>query len=83
MVESGVDYKDTRNLTISSVILVVGIGGGMLQFNMGENLNFQLGGIVLAMLIGILLNAILPNKQASEETERKQASLTVKRSDIS
>lgn len=60
LVESGVNYKDKRNLTISSVILVIGIGGGMISFQINENLNFALGGVALATLIGILLNLILP-----------------------
>ncbi len=61
IVESGVDYKDKRNLTISSVIMVVGIGGGMLQFAVGKDFIFELGGVAFATVIGILLNLILPN----------------------
>lgn len=60
LVESGVDYGEKRHLTISSVILVIGIGGGMIQFTMGSGLSFQLGGVALAALVGILLNLILP-----------------------
>lgn len=62
IVESGVDYKDKRNLTISSVVLVIGIGGGILQFNIGNNFNFALSGVALATLVGIILNLIIPNK---------------------
>lgn len=60
IVESGVDYKDKRNLTISSVILVIGIGGGMLQFHVGKDFTFSLGGVALATVVGIVLNLILP-----------------------
>lgn len=60
LVESGVDYKDKRNLTISSVILVIGIGGGMISFQMTDTLTFSLGGVALATLVGILLNIIIP-----------------------
>jgi uracil permease len=60
LVESGVDYQDKRNLTISSVILVIGIGGGLISFPMGGGLTFSLGGVALATLVGILLNLILP-----------------------
>ena len=60
IVESGVDYKDKRNLTISSVIMVIGIGGGMLEFSVGQSFKFSLGGVALATLIGILLNLIIP-----------------------
>ncbi|MBJ2355307.1 uracil-xanthine permease family protein [Sphaerochaeta sp. S2] len=62
LVDAGVNYEDKRNLTISSVILVIGIGGGMLSFAMGENLEFTLAGVALATLIGILLNIFLPKE---------------------
>lgn len=62
IVESGVDYKDNRNLTISSVILVIGIGGGLLEFHVGKEFVFSLGGVALATVVGILLNLILPSK---------------------
>ncbi len=62
IVESGVDYKDKRNLTISSVIMVIGIGGGMLQFSLGSSFTFSLGGVALATLVGILLNLIIPKE---------------------
>jgi uracil permease len=60
IVESGVDYKDKRNLTISSVIFVIGIGGGRLAFSIGGGVQFQLAGVALATLVGIILNLIFP-----------------------
>jgi len=67
IVESGVDYKDKRNLTISSVILVIGIGGGVLQFNLGSEFKFSLGGVAFATVIGILLNIIIPKTTAAAQ----------------
>lgn len=64
IVESGVDYKDKRNLTISSVILVIGIGGGILQFNIGSSFTFSLGGVALATVVGIILNLAIPKTKA-------------------
>jgi uracil permease len=60
IVESGVDYKDKRNLTISSVILVIGIGGGRLAFAITQNVSFELAGVALATVAGIVLNLIFP-----------------------
>ncbi len=60
LVETGVDFKCKRNLTISSVILVIGIGGGKLAFSLGADLQFQLAGVALATLVGIVLNLVLP-----------------------
>lgn len=60
LVDSGVDYQDKRNLTISSVIMVIGIGGGILRFPLGQGLEFMLGGVALATLVGIILNLVIP-----------------------
>ena len=60
VVESGVDYSCKRNLSISSVILVVGIGGGQILFSITPELDFVLADVALATLIGIILNLILP-----------------------
>ena len=60
LVEEGVDYKDKRNLTISSVVMVIGIGGGILQFTVGSDFVFSLGGVALSTVVGIVLNLIIP-----------------------
>ncbi|MDR0730991.1 MAG: NCS2 family nucleobase:cation symporter [Treponema sp.] len=64
IVESGVDYKDKRNLTISSVIFVIGIGGGRLAFAITKDLHFELAGVALATVVGIILNLVFPQKAA-------------------
>ncbi|MBQ9238135.1 MAG: uracil permease [Treponema sp.] len=66
IVESGVDYQNKRNLTISSVILVIGIGGGLLRFSLGSGFVFSLGGVALATVVGIVLNLIIPEDTDSE-----------------
>ncbi|MDR2079461.1 MAG: uracil permease, partial [Treponema sp.] len=63
IVESGVDYKDKRNLTISSVIFVIGIGGGRLAFAVTKDVEFQLAGVALATVAGIILNLLFPEKK--------------------
>ncbi len=68
LVDAGVDYQQKRNLTISSVIMVIGIGGGVLQFMVGS-FKFSLGGVALATVVGILLNLIIPTSAASEKQE--------------
>ncbi len=66
LVESGVDYKNKRNLVISSIILVIGIGGGTLSFNLSHGLKFQLAGVALATLVGIILNLVFPKEKEKE-----------------
>jgi len=60
IVESGVDFKDKRNLTITSVMLVIGVGGGELAFQITQDLQFKLAGVALATVVGIVLNLIFP-----------------------
>lgn len=55
LVESGTDLKKSRNLIIASVILVLGLGGAVLE--LGE---MEFSGMALAALAGIFLNLVLP-----------------------
>jgi len=76
IVEAGVDYKDKRNLILTSVILVIGIGGGKLAFRIAEDalgnpVMFELSGIALATVVGIVLNLIIPRSAAKEVKEEK------------
>ncbi len=59
VVENRVDMKQSRNLFIASVMLVVGIGGAMIKI-WG---NLQFGGIGLAAILGIILNQVLPQEK--------------------
>ncbi|MBQ7158972.1 MAG: uracil permease [Treponema sp.] len=69
LVENHVDYSKRRNLTISSVILVIGIGGGLLQFKVGQNFTFTLAGVALATVVGIVLNLVLPHRDEPDRPE--------------
>ena len=72
IVESGVDFKDKRNLTITSVMMVIGVGGGELAFNITQDIQFRLAGVALATVVGIVLNLIFPPSRGkiSDSTER-------------
>lgn len=61
LVDNKVNYELKRNLIITSVILVIGIGGTYLQLG-----TFQLTSIALATVFGIVLNLVLPDKALSE-----------------
>jgi len=59
LVEHQVDFGKSKNLIISAVILVLGLGGASLPVNIGM-LNFTLEGMALAAIVGIILNKVLP-----------------------
>lgn len=62
LIENKVDFDKKKNLIIASVILVVGIGGLVLEVG-----TFTLSAMALATVLGIALNLILPEVSRSEE----------------
>ena len=61
MIEDQTDVNEKRNLMISSVILVIGIGNAYLQLG-----QYEFSGLAVAAVLGIVLNLVLPQKAASE-----------------
>ena len=62
LVDAKVDFDNKRNLVIASVILVIGIGKAHLDFTI-DNIPFNLEGMALAAVAGIILNLILPKRE--------------------
>jgi uracil permease len=56
LVKSGQDLLEARNLSIVALILIFGIGG--MSFSAGQ---FQLQGIGLSGILGVVLNLVLPH----------------------
>lgn len=61
LIDNNINLGSKRNLIISSVILVIGIGGAFIQVTD----EIQLAGMALATIIGMLLHLVLPNKEES------------------
>lgn len=62
VVENKVDFTQSRNLIIAAVILVSALGFnsiGGITFQMGA-ITFNLSGLAIAAIVGILLNALIP-----------------------
>ncbi|ASS75826.1 uracil permease [Tumebacillus algifaecis] len=62
LVESGINYGNKRNLIISSVILVLGVGGAKIHIG-----DLPIEGMALATFAGILLNLVLPKNINNED----------------
>src|SRR5699024_9125834 len=60
LIDNQVDLSDKRNLVITSVILVIGVGGAFIQLSD----NLQIAGMALSAIIGVLLNLVLPGKES-------------------
>ena len=55
LVESNVDYSQSRNLIVSGVVLVIGVGNLTLKFG-----DYEIPAMALATLVGVGLNLALP-----------------------
>ena len=76
IVESQVNFKESRNVIIAALILVLSIGikfsaAGAINIHCGS-ITIGLSGLAVASLVGIILNAILPARSESGETSIKK-----------
>ncbi|MDK7303563.1 solute carrier family 23 protein [Aerococcus urinae] len=55
LIEARVNFNQVRNLVIASAMLVLGLGGAVLELGA-----FTLSGTALAAMVGIILNLLLP-----------------------
>ncbi|WP_017186656.1 uracil-xanthine permease family protein [Alkalibacillus haloalkaliphilus] len=62
LIDNQVDLGVKRNLIISSVILVIGIGGAVIPVT--EEL--EIPGLALAAVVGVILNLVLPGREHAE-----------------
>ncbi|MCL2068610.1 MAG: uracil-xanthine permease family protein [Oscillospiraceae bacterium] len=68
LVENQVNMSNPRNLLIAAVTLVLGLGGAVLQIALGA-VSFELSGVALAAIVGIILNKALPEKLGSTQAK--------------
>ena len=68
LVKSGIDFSHSRNLIMSSVVLVIGVGmeTGGFSIPLGK---YSVPGMALATFIGIILNVILPKEPTGLATD--------------
>lgn len=62
LIESNVDFKISRNVIVAALILVLAIG---IKYGAGDSINLgftSLSGLAVAAIVGIILNAVLPEK---------------------
>lgn len=70
LVTNNVDFGNTRNMLIVSIMLVIGIGGATVPVN--PDAGFFLQGYGLSAVIGIILNKILPENIGRNKMKKQQ-----------
>lgn len=73
VVENQVDFKESRNVIIAALILVLSIGihysaAGAINIPIGK-ITIGLSGLAVGALVGIILNAVLPNHSIEDADE--------------
>lgn len=67
LIENNIDFGESRNLVIASVVLIIGIGGA--KFDLGI---VSLEGMALAAIIGVVLNLVLPKSPYTKQIEEQR-----------
>ncbi|MBQ2409502.1 MAG: uracil-xanthine permease [Bacilli bacterium] len=58
LVENQVDFSKNKNVIVSAAMLVIGLGGATISISSGD-FSLSISGMVLAAIIGIVLNLVL------------------------
>ena len=62
LIQNQTDFGKNRNIIIASSMLVLGLGGAVINFATGSGIMVPLSGMSLAAIIGVILNLALPEK---------------------
>lgn len=62
LIDNKIDLENKRNLIISSVILVIGVGGAFIKIS-----GFELSSMALAAIVGVVLNLVLPESKGDQD----------------
>lgn len=69
LVDARVDMSDFRNIVVVALIVVLGIGisaiGGI-DIRFSETFTMNLSGLFIAMIVGVVVNLVLPKKTVKE-----------------
>jgi uracil permease len=62
LIQNRIDFGKNKNIIIASSMLVLGLGGAVINFATGNGIMVPLSGMSLAAIVGIVLNLLLPSE---------------------
>ena len=63
LIQNQTDFGKNKNIIVASSMLVLGLGGAIINFKTGGDMVVPLSGMSLAAIVGILLNLLLPEEK--------------------
>lgn len=72
LIQNQTDFGKNKNVIIASSMLVLGLGGAVINFKTGGDMVIPLSGMSLAAIVGILLNLLLPNEKEDDNIIKKE-----------
>ena len=63
LIQNQTDFNKNKNIIVASSMLVLGLGGAVINFKTGGSMVVPLSGMSLAAIVGILLNLFLPEEK--------------------
>lgn len=70
LITEHVDFNESKNIFVASAILVAGIGGLTLKFGNANNPVITITSVAVAMILGIILNAVLKDSKKDHTVEK-------------
>lgn len=72
IVDAKIDIYNMRNVVIISTMLVIGLGGAVVNFGDSDSLlSISLEGMSLTVIVGVILNFILPKEKIINEEKKE------------
>ena len=68
LVRNRINLESTKNILVLSVMLISGIGGLTIMIPVA-NVTLTITSIAVSMILGVILNQILPDEKVAQETE--------------
>lgn len=82
LIQNKIDFGKNKNIIIASSMLVLGLGGAVINFKTGGDMVIPLSGMSLAAIVGILLNVVLPEEKEEAGNSPKEENKMISKVEV-